>query len=48
MERRLTAEWLGSALLVAVVIGSGIMGDRLASGNMAVALLGNTLATGAA
>ena len=48
MGRRLTAEWLGSALLVAVVIGSGIMGDRLASGNMAVALLGNTLATGAA
>jgi len=48
MGRRLTAEWLGSALLVAVVIGSGIMGDRLASGNMAVALLGNTMATGAA
>jgi glycerol uptake facilitator-like aquaporin len=46
--QRLTAEVLGTALLVAVVIGSGIMGERLAAGNAAVALLGNTLATGAA
>ena len=46
--RRLAAEGLGTALLVAVVIGSGIMGERLAGGNAAVALLGNTLATGAA
>lgn len=46
--RRLVAEGLGSALLLAVVVGSGIMGERLAGGNAAVALLGNTLATGAA
>src|ERR1700674_2797459 len=46
--RRLAAEGLGTALLVAVVIGSGIMAERLAGGNAAVALLGNTLATGAA
>lgn len=46
--RRLTCEFLGTALLLAVVIGSGIMGERLAAGNTAVALLGNTLATGAA
>ena len=46
--RRLAAEGLGTALLLAVVIGSGIMGERLAGGNVAVALLGNTLATGAA
>ncbi|HEY8617625.1 MIP/aquaporin family protein [Phenylobacterium sp.] len=46
--RRLAAETLGTALLLAVVVGSGIMGDRLAAGNVAVALLGNTLATGAA
>ena len=46
--RRLTAEGLGTALLLAVVIGSGIMGERLAGGNAAIALLGNTLATGAA
>jgi glycerol uptake facilitator-like aquaporin len=45
---RLTAEFLGSAFLVAAVIGSGIMGERLASGNVAIALLANTLATGAA
>jgi hypothetical protein len=44
---RLTAEALGTALLLAIVIGSGIMGDRLAGGNTAIALLGNTLATGA-
>lgn len=46
--RRLAAEGLGTALLLAVVIGSGIMGERLAVGNVAVALLGNTLSTGAA
>jgi glycerol uptake facilitator-like aquaporin len=45
--RRLVAEALGTALLLAVVIGSGIMGERLAGGNAALALLGNTLATGA-
>jgi len=47
LRRRLTAEALGTALLLAIVIGSGIMGDRLAGGNVAIALLGNTLATGA-
>jgi glycerol uptake facilitator-like aquaporin len=46
--RRLVAEALGTALLLAVVVGSGIMGERLAGGNVAIALLGNTLATGAA
>jgi glycerol uptake facilitator-like aquaporin len=45
--RALAAEALGAALLLAVVIGSGIMGERLAAGNVAIALLGNTLATGA-
>ena len=45
--RRLFAEALGTALLLAIVIGSGIMGDRLAGGNDAIALLGNTLSTGA-
>jgi glycerol uptake facilitator-like aquaporin len=48
IRRRLVAEGIGTALLVAVVVGSGIMGDQLADGNDAVALLGNTLATGAA
>lgn len=48
LTRRLFAESLGTALLVAVVIGSGIMGEQLAGGNAAIALLGNTLATGAA
>jgi glycerol uptake facilitator-like aquaporin len=47
-SRRLAAEALGTALLLAVVIGSGIMGERLCGGNVAIALLGNTLATGAA
>ena len=46
--RRLAAEALGTALLLAVVVGSGIMGERLAMGNEAIALLGNTLSTGAA
>lgn len=48
IARRLGAEFVGSALLLAVVVGSGIMGERLAGGNVAIALLGNTLATGAA
>jgi len=48
LSRRLAAEALGSGLLLAVVVGSGIMGQRLAGGNVALALLGNTLATGAA
>ncbi|MEO5773457.1 MAG: MIP/aquaporin family protein [Sphingomicrobium sp.] len=47
LGRRLAAEGIGSAMLVATVIGSGIMAERLAGGNVAVALLGNTLATGA-
>ncbi|WP_460451984.1 aquaporin [Alsobacter sp. SYSU BS001988] len=47
LPRRLVAEALGAALLLAIVIGSGIMGERLAGGNVAIALLGNTLATGA-
>src|SRR5262249_23275383 len=45
--QRLAAEFLGSALLLTTVIGSGIMGERLAGGNVAVALLGNTIPTGA-
>jgi len=45
--RRLTAEGVGTALLLAGVVGSGIMGERLAGGNVAIALLANTLATGA-
>jgi glycerol uptake facilitator-like aquaporin len=45
--RRMVAEALGTALLLAVVIGSGMMGEKLAGGNVALALLGNTLATGA-
>jgi glycerol uptake facilitator-like aquaporin len=48
LARRLTSEGLGTAMLLAVVVGSGIMGERLAGGNDALALLGNTLATGAA
>ena len=47
VSRRLFGELLGTALLLAIVIGSGIMGERLAGGNVAIALLGNTLATGA-
>lgn len=47
MIRRVAAEMLGTAMLLAVVVGSGIMGERLAGGNDAIALLGNTLATGA-
>src|SRR6476620_2512954 len=47
LTRRLTAEALGTALLVAAVIGSGIMAARLSGGNNALALLCNTLPTGA-
>lgn len=47
MPRRFAAEVVGSAFLLATVIGSGIMGERLAAGSVALALLGNTLATGA-
>ena len=47
MTRKLVAEGLGTLLLLATVIGSGIMAENLAGGNDAVALLGNTLATGA-
>lgn len=47
MGQRLIAEALGSALLFACVVGSGIMAETLAGGNVALALLGNTLATGA-
>ena len=46
--RPVVAELLGTALLLAAVVGSGVMGDRLAGGNIAIALLANTLATGAA
>ena len=48
LPRRLVAEALGTALLLAVVVGSGIMGERLAGGNDAIALLANALATGCA
>jgi glycerol uptake facilitator-like aquaporin len=48
LPRRVTAEFLGTAFLVAAVVGSGIMGERLANGNVALALLANTIATGAA
>jgi glycerol uptake facilitator-like aquaporin len=45
--RRLVAEGLGTAILVATVVGSGIMAEQLAGGNQAIALLGNTIPTGA-
>ncbi|NKI98560.1 glycerol uptake facilitator-like aquaporin [Novosphingobium sp. SG707] len=47
MRQKLAAEAIGSFMLFATVIGSGIMAESLAGGNVAVALLGNTLATGA-
>jgi glycerol uptake facilitator-like aquaporin len=47
LPRRLAAEALGTAILVATVVGSGIMAERLAGGNQAIALLGNTIPTGA-
>jgi glycerol uptake facilitator-like aquaporin len=46
--RRIVSEFLGTGFLVAAVVGSGIMGERLAAGNVAIALLANTIATGAA
>jgi glycerol uptake facilitator-like aquaporin len=48
MTRAFAAEFIGTTLLLAAVVGSGIMGERLAAGNIAVALLANALATGAA
>jgi glycerol uptake facilitator-like aquaporin len=48
VARRVVAEALGTAFLLAAVVGSGIMGERLAGGNVAIALLANTIATGAA
>ena len=45
LKRKVLAELVGTALLLAVVIGSGIMAERLAGGNVAIALLANTLAT---
>jgi glycerol uptake facilitator-like aquaporin len=48
LARRTASEAVGTALLLAAVVGSGIMGERLAGGNAAIALLANTLATGAA
>src|SRR5271157_1877442 len=47
LARKVVAEAVGTSLLLAAVVGSGIMGERLAGGNVAVALLANTLATGA-
>ena len=47
LNRRLAAEFVGTALLLATVVGSGIMAENLAGGNVAIALLGNTVATGA-
>ena len=48
LPQRLVAEAVGTAFLLAAVVGSGIMGERLAGGNVAIALLANTIATGAA
>jgi glycerol uptake facilitator-like aquaporin len=48
LSRRIVSEFVGTGFLVAAVIGSGIMGERLAGGNVAIALLANTIATGAA
>src|SRR2546422_162446 len=48
LAKRATAEAVGTALLLAAVVGSGIMGERLAGGNVAIALLANTVSTGAA
>jgi glycerol uptake facilitator-like aquaporin len=47
LQRRIIAEFAGTLFLLAAVVGSGIMGDRLAGGNVAIALLANTIATGA-
>lgn len=48
LNRRIVAEATGTAMLLAAVVGSGIMAERLAGGNQAIALLANTMATGAA
>jgi len=48
LSKRVIAEMLGTALLVAAVVGSGIMGESLSAGNVAIALLANAIATGAA
>jgi glycerol uptake facilitator-like aquaporin len=48
LGRRIAAEASGTAFLLAAIVGSGIMGERLAGGNVAIALLANTMATGAA
>src|ERR1700693_2915890 len=48
LQRRLAAEGVGTALLLAAIGGSGIMGELLAGGNVAIALLANTIATGSA
>src|SRR5215813_11248466 len=47
LGRRIFSEWLGTAFLLAAVVGSGIMAQKLAGGNVALALLCNTIATGA-
>ena len=48
LSRRLVAEFIGTLFLLAAVVGSGIMGERLAAGNVALALLANAVATGVA
>ena len=48
LQARMTAEFVGTAFLLAAVVGSGIMGERLSNGNLGIALLANSLATGAA
>src|SRR5882724_2384213 len=47
LSRRLAAEFLGTAMLLAAVVGSGILAERLCGGNVAIALLANSIATGA-
>ena len=47
LYRALVSEWLGTMLLLATVVGSGIMAENLAAGNMAITLLANTIPTGA-
>ena len=47
LRRKFAAEFLGTAFLLAIVVGSGIMGEKLANGNAAIALLANSIATGA-
>ncbi len=47
LARATAAEGIGTALLLAIVVGSGIMGEKLAGGNAAIALLANSIATGA-